>query len=224
MDVTEFSSIAKFKEGDTVKTGQLLIRLDSTPPRTQLEMARGQLYSTQAAEARLMAEQIGAASIAFPPSLIAARSDPRVASAIALQQSLFTARRQTLASEVAVLRDSIAGLEAQLAGLTEARTSKEEQLRLLAGNVLLDIGQLTQGFVKPFELGQTGLAQVVVIGEGSGELLGVLLVEQHLQVFLTSALIGGTGLNGDQALLFKFCAVEFFFLAIKAQQLAFTLF
>ena len=89
-----------------------------------------------------------------------------------------------------------------------------QQLRLLQVDIGFDIGQLAQGFVKPLELGQAGFAQVIVIGERSGELLGVLLVEQHLQVFLTPALIGGTGLNGDQALLFKFCAVEFFFLAI----------
>ena len=89
-----------------------------------------------------------------------------------------------------------------------------QQLRLLQVDIGFDIGQLAQCLVEAFELGQTGFAQVVVISEGSGELLGVLLVEQHLQVFLTPALIGGTGLNGDQALLFKFCAVEFFFLAI----------
>ena len=85
---------------------------------------------------------------------------------------------------------------------------------MLQVDIGFDIGQLAQCLVEAFELGQTGFAQVVVISEGSGELLGVLLVEQHLQVFLTPALIGGTGLNGDQALLFKFCAVEFFFLAI----------
>ena len=119
------------KEGDTVKAGQVLIRLDATPPRTQLEMARGQLFSTQAFEARLIAEQMGAGAITFPPDLMAAKSDPRAAAAMALQQRLFTARRETLAGEIAVVRDNIAGLEAQMSGLIEARKSKEEQLRLL---------------------------------------------------------------------------------------------
>nr|MBP8310566.1 HlyD family type I secretion periplasmic adaptor subunit [Burkholderiaceae bacterium] len=109
----------------------VLIRLDATPPRTQLEMARGQLFSTQAFEARLIAEQMGAGAIAFPPDLMAAKSDPRAAAAMALQQRLFTARRETLAGEIAVVRDNIAGLEAQMSGLIEARQSKEEQLRLL---------------------------------------------------------------------------------------------
>lgn len=99
-----------------------------------------------------------------------------------------------------------------------------QQLRLLLVDVGFDVGQLAQGLIEPFELLQAGLAQVVVIGEGAGEFFGVLLVEQHFQVFLTAALIRGPGLNGDQALLFNFCAVEFFFLTIKAQQLAFTLF
>ncbi len=119
------------KEGDAVKTGQVLMRLDSTPARTQLEMALGQLYSLQAFESRLIAEQTNAAAIAYPSSLTAVRADPRAAAAIALQDRLFASRRQTLNSEITVIRDGIAGIEAQIAGLVEARTSKEEQIRLL---------------------------------------------------------------------------------------------
>ncbi|MNE48943.1 hypothetical protein D3C80_1434340 [compost metagenome] len=71
---------------------------------------------------------------------------------------------------------------------------------------------------------QARLAQVVVVGEGAGELLGVLLVEQQLEVFLAAVLVGRTGLDGDQSLLFNAGALEFFFLGIKALQLALGLF
>ncbi|MCY1435895.1 hypothetical protein D9M71_520050 [compost metagenome] len=99
-----------------------------------------------------------------------------------------------------------------------------QQLLLLGGDFLLDVGQLAQGLVEGAQLLQARLAQVVVVGEGAGELLGVLLVEQQLEVFLATVLVGRTGLDGDQSLLFNAGALEFFFLVIKALQLALGLF
>lgn len=88
-----------------------------------------------------------------------------------------------------------------------------EQLRLLVGYFLFDIGQLPQGFVKPLQLRQARLAQVIVVGEGARKFFRVLLVEQQLEVFLAAALVGGAGLDRDQALLFNACGLEFFFSA-----------
>ena len=86
-----------------------------------------------------------------------------------------------------------------------------QQLFLLAGNVLLDVGQLAQRFIEGLELVEARLAQVVVISEGAGELLRVLLVEQQLEVFLAAVvLVGRTGLDGNQPLLFNAGALEFF--------------
>ena len=89
-------------------------------------------------------------------------------------------------------------------------------------DVFFDIGQLAQGFIEILQLLQAGLAQVVVIGEGAGELFRVLLVQQQLQVLLTAVLIGRAGLNGDQSLLFNARALEFFFLGIESLQLGFA--
>ncbi|MNG01666.1 hypothetical protein D3C84_846570 [compost metagenome] len=97
-----------------------------------------------------------------------------------------------------------------------------QQLRLLHGDVFFDIGQLAQGFVEILQLLQAGLAQVVVIGEGAGEFFRVLLVEQQLEVLLTTILVSRTGLNGDQVLLFSARALEFFFLCIESLQLGFA--
>lgn len=44
-----------------------------------------------------------------------------------------------------------------------------QQLGLLQGDFLFDIGQLAQGLVEILQLLQAGLAQVVVIGQGAGE-------------------------------------------------------
>ncbi|MCY1432078.1 hypothetical protein D9M71_480640 [compost metagenome] len=99
-----------------------------------------------------------------------------------------------------------------------------QQLRLLQADVFLDVGQLAQGLVEVAQLGQARLAQVIVIGQGAGEFFRILLVEQQFQVFLAAILVGRTGLDGDQSLLFNAGALEFFFLGIKALQFAFRLF
>ncbi|MNM79497.1 hypothetical protein D3C81_914300 [compost metagenome] len=99
-----------------------------------------------------------------------------------------------------------------------------QQLGLLQADVLLDVGQLAQGFIEAAQLLQARLAQVIVIGQGAREFLRVLLVEQQLEVFLATVLVGRTGLDGNQALLFNAGALEFFFLVIKALQLALSLF
>ena len=52
----------------------------------------------------------------------------------------------------------------------------------------------------------------------------MLLVEQQPQRFLLAALVGGAGLDGDQALLFKARLLKFFFLLIEALELLLALF
>lgn len=119
------------KDGDRVRTGQPLVRLDSTQSRSQLDITRAQALSAMAIEARLLAERNGAATINFPPELRDAGNDPRAAAAMALQVRLLSARRQALHSELQGMSENIVGLELQIGGLEASRQSKEEQLKLL---------------------------------------------------------------------------------------------
>jgi len=119
------------KDGDEVKKDQVLIRLDDTQARSQLDISKSQLFTALAVEARLMAERDGKGQIQFPARLVAEKGDVRAANVMALQKQLFDTRRQTLRSEQSVLQESIAGLEAQAKGLEESKKAKDEQLRLL---------------------------------------------------------------------------------------------
>lgn len=119
------------KDGDTVAAGQALVQLDDTQAKSQYEIARSQWFSAQAVEARLVAERAGKPKVAFPQALLSERADPSAAKAIELQSQLFETRRKNLESGLAILRESVTGLDAQARGLEEARKSKDEQLRLL---------------------------------------------------------------------------------------------
>ncbi|MNP01248.1 hypothetical protein D3C76_930530 [compost metagenome] len=98
-----------------------------------------------------------------------------------------------------------------------------ELLAVLRGDFLLDVAQLAQGLVVGGNLFEAGAVEVVVVGEGAAELFRVFLVEQQLEVFLAAALVGRARLDGDQALLLKAQALEFFFLPVEPLQLLFAL-
>jgi len=119
------------KDGDQVKTGQVVVRLDETQSRAQLDVVRGQWMALQATQARLEAEQSDSADIDFPPSLMEWEKDARLAELIEVQSRLLQSRRQLRRDEIRGLQANVQGLEFQLQGLDASRLSKETQLRML---------------------------------------------------------------------------------------------
>jgi protease secretion system membrane fusion protein len=119
------------KDGDLVKAGQVLVRMNSIAARSAAEVSRVQWYTAQASEARLLAERDGLRLIAFPPALMAANGDMRVANSIIQQQQLFSARQASLQNELGAFAENIAGLKMQLQGLQEAMISKKQQQQFL---------------------------------------------------------------------------------------------
>ncbi|HNC51001.1 MAG TPA: HlyD family type I secretion periplasmic adaptor subunit [Accumulibacter sp.] len=119
------------KDGDEVRSGDILVRLDPTNARSQYEMAHGQWLATKAAEARLLAEAQGRSEIDFPDELLKEREDPRAASAMALQTQLLRSRQAGLKAELGALNNTLAGLQSSAKGIEESKRAKEEQARLL---------------------------------------------------------------------------------------------
>ena len=137
----------RVKEGDSVKAGQVLVRMNSVSANSQADITRVQYFTARAAEARLLAERDGKDSPAFPPALESARADPRVAQNVTLQNQLFGSRRAALASELGALDQSIAGVKSQAGGLEASRDSKKQQLAIL-DEQLVNLRELAKdGFV-----------------------------------------------------------------------------
>lgn len=135
------------KDGDQVKAGQVLVRMSSVGARSAAEITRVQWYTAQASQARLLAERDAATSISFAPELLAARTDPRAASSITLQQQLFSARQSSLHNELGAADENIAGLKAQLASLQEAMLSKKQQQQFLKEQLDGMRGLASEGYV-----------------------------------------------------------------------------
>jgi membrane fusion protein, protease secretion system len=119
------------KEGDVVKAGDVLVRLNAVQVKANAEIVRVQYFSARTAEARLIAERDGKKSILFPPELLSAKADPRVASNIASQLQLFNSRQSTIATELSALDENIAGLLQQNKGFEQSHTGKNTQLAFL---------------------------------------------------------------------------------------------
>jgi protease secretion system membrane fusion protein len=119
------------KEGDVVKAGEVLVRMNPVHVRAAAEAMRVQYLAALASEARLTAERDGMDTIRFPQELQARSDDPRVAGNLRLQQQLFQSRREALRSELAALDENIAGLQAQNRGLQDTRDGRREQLGYL---------------------------------------------------------------------------------------------
>jgi membrane fusion protein, protease secretion system len=119
------------KEGDTVKAGDVLVRLNAVQAKANAEIVRVQYFSARITEARLMAERDNKKVIVFSPELQGARADPRVANNITLQQQLFNARQSAIATELSALDENIAGLLQQNKGFEQAHVGKNTQLTFL---------------------------------------------------------------------------------------------
>ncbi len=119
------------KEGDPVKVGQLLVRMNDIQIKAQAEITRNQLFAAQAVEARLLAERDGKREITFPAELLAQQNDVRVANNVIIQNQLFSSRRLALQHEIAALDESIAGQKMHLRGLEASKASKNQQLKFL---------------------------------------------------------------------------------------------
>ncbi|MBV9634992.1 MAG: HlyD family type I secretion periplasmic adaptor subunit, partial [Methylobacteriaceae bacterium] len=119
------------REGDLVKAGDLLIRLDDTKTKANLAIVSKTLDELLARQARDEAERDGAVSVTFPESLLARADDPAVARLIAGEKKLFDIEQSARAGKKAQLTARVAQLNEQINGLNEQIASKNKEIDLI---------------------------------------------------------------------------------------------
>ena len=85
----------KVRDGNQVKAGEVVIRLDDTQTRANLAIVSKGLDELSARRAREEAELESEDKISFPPELLARKDDPEVARLISGETKLFETRRKT---------------------------------------------------------------------------------------------------------------------------------
>jgi HlyD family secretion protein len=119
------------KDGDEVRAGQTLIRLDDTKPRTTLAALQGQFWDALAREARLIAERDGHDAILWPAKLEAQKADPAVALVVAGQQRIFATRRELFETKRQVIEQRIAQVHEEIAGYRAQEKAAQQRIVLI---------------------------------------------------------------------------------------------
>ncbi len=123
------------RDGDVVESQQVLLRLDDTQDRAQLEVARLQLMEALALEARLLAEREEQDTLGFPEELEEFRGDPRLDKSLKGHRQVLAARRATLLGETALLEQRIGQLKERIRGLEGLARTKKRRIDSLNAEV-----------------------------------------------------------------------------------------
>nr|WP_235399654.1 HlyD family type I secretion periplasmic adaptor subunit [Pseudomonas ogarae] len=110
-------------DGDLVKTGDVLLVLDSTQARSDMEMTRSQLIAALQLQARLEAERDALPEPVAVPALDPA--DPRVQEARDSEARIFQTRRTSLMGEIGLQEKTIGQIEEQIRGFKTIIGSKQ---------------------------------------------------------------------------------------------------
>jgi HlyD family secretion protein len=119
------------KDGDLVKAGDLLVRLDDTDAKAELGIIETIRSEWLAKAARLRAERDGAAQIAYPAELLGRQNEEVISELLEGQERLFVSQRASLDGRIKQLEERIDQLNKEIAGIEAQLAAKEQQKKLI---------------------------------------------------------------------------------------------
>ena len=134
------------QEGQQVKEGQPLLRLDAAVAKANYEAVRQRYLGYRAMQSRLFAEQAGRDAIDFHPDVKEAMSDPLIKQQVSTQQQLIQARRAALAADLQGIEESMQGLKEQLGSYQNILVQRRSQLALLSEELTNTRGMVKEGY------------------------------------------------------------------------------
>jgi protease secretion system membrane fusion protein len=133
-------------EGQQVKEGDPLVRLDAAVAKANYEAIRQRYLGYRAMQSRLFAEQVGSGDINFHPDVKAAMADPLIKQQVSTQQQLIQARRSAHVSDLQGIEESMQGLKEQLGSYQNILVQRRNQLALLTEELNNVRGMVKEGY------------------------------------------------------------------------------
>lgn len=151
------------RNGDQVRKGDVLIRLDETQTRVELAIVRGQLQQFYAMRARLKAERDGETAVSF--------EGLDVSEVLKVSElKLFEANRRMITSQEEQMRLQITQLEEQIRGL-KAQTGSSDAERGIVEKEIAKLETLLKSGLVPVSEHRDLLRQMARIDGSKGELV-----------------------------------------------------
>jgi HlyD family secretion protein len=119
------------RDGDHVKAGDILVRLDETVTRANLAIVQKGLVELYARKARLAAERDAADTVATPKELASKTNDADVQEELASERKLFELRRTARLGQKQQLRQRITQLQEEIRGLEAQQDAKAKETELI---------------------------------------------------------------------------------------------
>ncbi|MFN8832059.1 MAG: HlyD family type I secretion periplasmic adaptor subunit [Labrys sp. (in: a-proteobacteria)] len=144
------------RDGQVVREGDILLRLDPTRNVTNERAYRQQRAIALALEARLLAQRDGAETVVFPSEVLAGAEDPVIRVAIEDNKRQFESRRKLLAQSLDIVDQQIAQIRSTTEQARVQRKTAAEQVALLSAELeslepLVAKGLVTQPRIKALE-------------------------------------------------------------------------
>ena len=119
------------RDGDKVRAGDIVVRLDDTVTRANLAIVTKGLTELTARKARLESERDGLENVSFPADLLARAGEPDAAAVIDSERKLFELRRNARVGQKDQLRQRIGQLKEEVRGYRAQQEAKRKEIELI---------------------------------------------------------------------------------------------
>ena len=152
------------RDGDSVKAGDVLLRLDEVTSQAQRDVLYGQFLASKAQEARFIAERDGLKTIQFPAELLGTGENSRNAAIRQSEEEVFKSRRDSVNGQLSILDQRVKQLDEQSKGLAAQVAANSEQITLIDGEL--------EGLQQLFEKGFASKTRLLELQRRRAELDG----------------------------------------------------
>jgi HlyD family type I secretion membrane fusion protein len=171
------------REGQKVSAGDILVVLNDAQSKASLNAAESQWRVASVTLARLDAERTGAKQLVFPKEITAAGQDAALSALMKAQAELFLSRRNALQGELAIIRESVRGLETQVRSLDDLVAGRTLQIKLFNEQLTAYRQLFEKSFVSRVQLIEIERQLAEVQTKQSEDLSNIAAVKARLSEF-----------------------------------------
>lgn len=153
------------RDGDKVKAGDVLVRLDSVVVQSELSIITSQLRDAVARQARLHAESVQSSSLVLPALVADWPPDPELSALLGDQARLYQSRKASLAGQRDQLQQQIVQRNEQISGLLVQQAAITRQADLLASDEVRLQSLLQRGLMESSRVSDIKRSRAEIDGE-----------------------------------------------------------